>query len=1436
MTFSLSYVDWYTAGGLWGQSQPYSAPTANQIVYISNLLTQIAGTPSGAILLSQYSATDKLRIALGTTDRADGFADGSKVVVLNLLDEDYAVNTSGVWFHVPDVLVLAHELGHVEGSGFWPDPQSGAALNQPGFDYDGHAVERQNDVASDLGLDKQVSYNSGVSVDELLQRGFSVGMSYSDGQSIDAVRYSQGVGELIDTSAGPNGNTASRDLVFGLNGSNQISTGAGADHVWGGGGNDTVDAGEADDRLMGEDGADSLVGGAGNDVLVGGGVEGLSPSLGDGSDTLEGGDGADTIAGGQANDVIDGGAGAEDLAKFSGPCSDYDITQNPDGTWTIAHVRGAATDGTDTLTNIEKVQFGNEVHDLKLGICGKDIVFVIDTTGSMYDDIAAVKAAAASMLEAVFAETQHVRVAIIGYEDPGQTHVILNFTDQETVEERKQAALDAIDGITLGDGGDIPEGVYSGLLAALNETAGSWNADAHLHRIVLFGDAPPKDTWLAAQVEALARNLNSGEEGTLESPYAEIATVVGQDDGLSDPSGEFYEIASHNSGLTYAGVGQLGAAAASPLVETVFGTSGADSLTAAAEGQRLRGDAGDDLLVGGAGIDLLYGEAGSDTLQGGDGDEQLDGGAGDDSLAGGSGADVIRGGAGNDVVGFDGAYADYTVTVSPLGVAVLHNATGETDSLQSIEAAAFTDQTVAIQTNFHLTGGAGADTLNAGAGNDTIEGLAGDDELSGGDGGDLLVPGSGENTIDGGFGDDTLDYSGAASGLEVNLAVSYALGGAVYDYVFNIENVTATAFADEVRGTIADNRLDGGAGRDLVSYVHAIGGVAVNLALSTAQDTGADGVDILLNFEDVTGSDFADTLVGTVFNNQLTGGDGDDSLAGDDGADNLIGGTGSDVLDGGAGNDTLEGSSGSDVLVGGNGNDVLASYSVSTSDSSASTLDGGAGNDTLGGSTQADLYLFGLGHGVDTINEGLVTTAGIDDIVRYAMGVLSSDVTVTRSGVDLWLSHSNGVDKIKVANFFSNVDLRYAVERVEFADGTVWTRDQLTTWASPQGTAGNDTLAGTDGVESITGGSGNDSIFGYGSADTIAGQAGADTIDGGVGNDSITGDSEADSLSGGDGDDRIDVGSGSNWAHGNADNDTLTASTSSSPNTLLGGQGEDSIVGGSGADLLNGNIGNDTLVGGGGSDMINGEDGADSLSKGSSGFATLDGGTGNDVISSAGDSSSLIGGDGDDTITVTGGGTSFTNVVQANIGNDVVSVANSGRDTVTAGQGEDSITSTSGGDDYLNGNLGNDTIVSGTGADVLLGEDGADNLSGGGGNDTLVGGTGVDNLTGGSGSDTFRFDALSDSAVGSPDIITDFSQGSDKIDLSLIDANSTSAGDQVFSFIGTAAFAGVAGQLRYTTTPTGARTIYGDVNGDGVADFQIQVTGSMSLQGSDFLL
>ncbi|MCG7392167.1 M10 family metallopeptidase C-terminal domain-containing protein [Microvirga sp. ACRRW] len=156
------------------------------------------------------------------------------------------------------------------------------------------------------------------------------------------------------------------------------------------------------------------------------------------------------------------------------------------------------------------------------------------------------------------------------------------------------------------------------------------------------------------------------------------------------------------------------------------------------------------------------------------------------------------------------------------------------------------------------------------------------------------------------------------------------------------------------------------------------------------------------------------------------------------------------------------------------------------------------------------------------------------------------------------------------------------------------------------------------------------------------------------------------------------------------------------------------------------------------------------------------------------------------------------------------------------------------------GGSGNDTITGNQGANSLKGNGGNDKLNGGGGKDVLVGGSGKDILYGGadgdtlygsSGADVFLFRSAGDSPRSARDTIKDFKRGEDHIDLRPIDANTNAAGNQAFTFIGKAAFTGKAGELRFLNGLLSA-----DVNGDMIADMQVNVAKLTGLAKSDFYL
>uniref|UniRef100_UPI00138E45E7 calcium-binding protein n=1 Tax=Parvularcula oceani TaxID=1247963 RepID=UPI00138E45E7 len=204
---------------------------------------------------------------------------------------------------------------------------------------------------------------------------------------------------------------------------------------------------------------------------------------------------------------------------------------------------------------------------------------------------------------------------------------------------------------------------------------------------------------------------------------------------------------------------------------------------------------------------------------------------------------------------------------------------------------------------------------------DILIGGAGSELLFGDDGNDFLVGGAGADVINGGAGFDVLSFYNAGSGVRVDLGRGTGVGGeAEGDLLLNIEQVNGSAFNDILIGSEADNILfgdegadflngrggadilNGGGGVDKASYYNSLAAVNINLSSGLGSGGDAEG-DLLNNIEQVDGSAFNDTLIGSGDADQLFGGEGADDLYGLGGADTLLGGRGSDDLDGGAGAD-----------------------------------------------------------------------------------------------------------------------------------------------------------------------------------------------------------------------------------------------------------------------------------------------------------------------------------------------------------------------------------------------------------------------------------------------------------------------------------------------------------------------------------------------------
>ncbi len=159
---------------------------------------------------------------------------------------------------------------------------------------------------------------------------------------------------------------------------------------------------------------------------------------------------------------------------------------------------------------------------------------------------------------------------------------------------------------------------------------------------------------------------------------------------------------------------------------------------------------------------------------------------------------------------------------------------------------------------------------------------------------------------------------------------------------------------------------------------------------------------------------------------------------------------------------------------------------------------------------------------------------------------------------------------------------------------------------------------------------------------------------------------------------------------------------------------------------------------------------------------------------------------------------------------------NDGNDTFKSGHGADRLMGGNG-NDNLDGNIGNDRVIGG---------DGDDTLNGGRGNDSVIGGLGTDSLSGGKQTDKFVFNDIAESVVGAGrDVIINFHRYQhDRILLSGIDADSVTDGDQAFTISTAQPSAPSPVELRFENG-----VLEGDVDGDGGADFQIELTAVTAL-------
>lgn len=537
-----------------------------------------------------------------------------------------------------------------------------------------------------------------------------------------------------------------------------------------------------------------------------------------------------------------------------------------------------------------------------------------------------------------------------------------------------------------------------------------------------------------------------------------------------------------------------------------------------------------------------------------------------------------------------------------------------------------------------IDGDAGNDRLNGAGGNDILSGGEGNDQINGDAGDDLLAGGAGDDTLSGGAGFDVVSYEDATGGVTVNLGVTspQATGAAGRDRILGIEGLIGTGFGDRLTGNAFANLLaggaghdslfggtgndtlfggagndvlDGGTGIDTADYSDVTGDLAVSLATTRGQNTGAAGVDQLRGIE------------------RLVGGFGNDRLTGSRASDTLVGGAGDDTLNGGAGRDTLVGGDGDDTFVIDSANDVIVEQ-----------VDGGQ-----------DTVLSPISLVLAPALENLQLLESRSAIM--ATGNSAGNVLIG-NGRNNTLSGLAGDDTLDGGAGDDTLDGGDGTDTASYAAARTGLQIDLSLTGSQNlGSLGRDTLIR---IENLIGGTGNDTLLGDAGDNLLDGGTGADRIEGGDGNDILLGGDGNDRLTGGTGDDSIAGGDGTDtavYAEALADVvvtwDAATGSyvieTASGDDVVTGvelfdfagtvvdavelravrlGSGDDSYTVGPDGGRVLGLAGNDNLSGGAGADQLEGGDGVDTLT-GAGGNDTLWGGAGNDT---------LVAGEGNDTV------------------------------------------------------------------------------------------------------------------------------------------------------------------------------------------------------------
>jgi Ca2+-binding RTX toxin-like protein len=459
-------------------------------------------------------------------------------------------------------------------------------------------------------------------------------------------------------------------------------------------------------------------------------------------------------------------------------------------------------------------------------------------------------------------------------------------------------------------------------------------------------------------------------------------------------------------------------------------------------------------FIGDSGVDVLYGNADSSIFNAGAGDDLILGARGDDFLNGASGNDtyLYARGDGNDTI-------------------------NETTSNGTADTLSFTDLNP-------------ADVTLVRNGNDVTVVIA--ESASGaGDGGSVLLKNSLDDYYEQGVEKVTFADGTVWTRAKIRDLLASNAGTAGSD------TINGTNAADILAGRHGDDVLDGGWQNDTYLYARGDGNDTIN-------ETTSNGTADTLSLTDLNPADV--TLVRN--GNDVTVVIAESAAGAGDGGSVLLKNSLDDYYEQGVEKVTFaDGTVWTKAQIrqmlldqaATAGNDTIVGFN------SADTLAGRHGDDTLNGGWQNDTYLYARGDGNDTINE--TTSNGTADTLSFS-DLNPADVTLVRNGNDVTVviaESASGAGDGGSVLLKNSLDDYYeqGVEKVTFADGTVWTKTTIRQMLLDQAaTAGNDTITGFNTNDLINASDGNDTVNAAGGNDLITGGHGDDILDGADGNDS----------------------------------------------------------------------------------------------------------------------------------------------------------------------------------------------------------------------------------------------------------------------------------------------------------------------------------------------